>query len=172
MGMGMGMAQFWRNLRRAFFATLVSLLSFPALAAQYQVSTADEPTMFAVAQGLGFIPAATAYAPGIVTTLTGGVDAQGNAWAANFYGAQSVPTGSYTTNAQGQQVPVMQTNPGFYGILLLPDGYTLPGDTQTLSSRVFVPNNSTVPPSATITPYLYGPVTITGVPANSPVVFS
>lgn len=122
--------------------------------AQYQVNTVDEPTMFAAAKGLGFVPASTSYAPGIVGALTGGVDPQGYAWACNIYGADAA------------------LGAGFFGILLLPDIYVLPGDTQTLASRVFVPNNSTTPPSVTVTPYAYGPVTITGVPANSPVVFS
>lgn len=108
--------------------------------AQYQVSTTDEPTMFAAAKGLGFILASTSYAPGIVGALTGGVDPQGYAWACNIYGADAA------------------LGAGFFGILLLPDIYVLPGDTQTLASRTL--------------PYVYGSVTVSAVPADSPVVFS
>lgn len=122
--------------------------------ADYQISTADEPTMFAAAQALGFIPAGTAYAPGVVGQLQGGSDASGHAWAVNIYGAQNLPAGATTTDpTTGAQVPAMQTNPGFFGILRVPDGYTLPGDTQTLASRAL--------------PYVYGAVTIAPIPAGS-----
>ena len=157
-------------MKLASAAFALALLASPALAADYQISTGDEPTMFAAAQGLQLIPATTIYAPGLVGQLSGGVQANGMAWAANCYGAQSVPTGATTTNAQGQTVPVMQTNPGYFCILRLPDGYALPGDTQTLASRVFITDPTTG--ITTATPYVYGPVTIQAVPSYSPVVFS
>lgn len=145
--------------------------------AQFQIVTPDEPTMFGAAQALGFIPAAVVYAPGLVGTLTGGALADGvTAWAANLYGVQETPAldtnGNPILDANG--APTMTTNPGFYGILDLPDAYTLPGDTQTLASRVIV---ETFDPGAmtttiTCTPFTYGPVTITTIPANSPVRFS
>ena len=118
--------------------------------AQFQISTPDEPTMFAAAKILELIPPSTAYAQGLVGTLTGGVNPAG-AWAANLYGAN--PSAS-----------------GFFGILILPDSYTLPGDTQTLASRVFSADPATG--VVTTTPFVFNGVTIGAVPANSPVVFS
>lgn len=140
--------------------------------AQFQISTPDEPTMFASAQAIGLIPASQAYAPGLVSTLTGGVNAAG-AWAANLYGAKIIPvlhqtgtTPATTDPTTGAAVPaqpimtpvtttdpatgavtqVMQTVPGYFGILELPDGFALP----------------TIPPGVAIEP----------IPSDPPVVFS
>ena len=118
--------------------------------AQFQIVTADEPTMFAAAQVLGLIPAGQPYVAGAVEALTGGV-ISGAAWAANIYG--SSPLGA-----------------GWYGILTLPDAYTLPGDTQTLASRVYAIDPTTG--ATTATPYVFAGVTIGPIPDNSPVVFS
>ena len=118
--------------------------------AQFQISTPDEPTMFAAAQILGLIPVGQTFAAGAVGMLTGGVNALG-AWAANIYGVDP--------NAAG-----------FFGILVLPDNYALPGDMQTLASRVFQIDPTTG--AVTVTAFSYGAVTITAIPSDSPVVFS
>lgn len=50
------------------------------------------------------------------TFRTDGITPSGIVYAMNFYGTKTVPTGETTTDADGNTVPVMRTEPGFYAI--------------------------------------------------------